>query len=235
MNTKNLEKELEQIEDRMKRRNSFSPDLYSPLKPDVVLRQQELERKLIKWLRKKNYNNISDLKLLEIGCGSGKNILKFIELGFNPENIIGNELLEERLIHTKKILPASVKIISGNALDLELMNNSFDIVFQSTVFTSILDDKFKQALANKIWDLAKPGGGILWYDFIYDNPKNKDVNGIPLKEIKELFPEAKIKHWSLTLAPPISRLITKIHPSLYNIFNAFPFLRTHILCWIEKK
>ena len=75
----------------------------------------------------------------------------------------------------------------------------------------------------------------MWYDFIYDNPKNKDVNGIPLKEIKELFPEAKIQYWSLTLAPPISRLITKIHPSLYNIFNAFPFLRTHILCWIEKK
>ena len=234
MAAQNIEKELEEIQFRMKRRNSFSEELYNPLKPDVLARRQELERKLIRFLNNKFFGNLKQLKLLEIGCGSGTNILKFIELGVSPENILGNELIEERVINAKKILPSSVNIIHGNALELNLKKETFDIVFQSTVFTSILDKHFKLTLANKIWDLTKPGGGILWYDFIFNNPKNKDVKGISVKEIRELFPGAKIKYWRLTLAPPISRVITKIHPSFYNILNLLSFLRTHVLCWIEK-
>jgi hypothetical protein len=64
---------------------------------------------------------------------------------------------------------------------------------------------------------------------------NNDVKGIKFKEVKVLFPFGVIKKWKITLAPPVSRLVTKLHPSLYTIFNFFPFLRTHILCWIEKR
>ena len=191
MTENNFGKEIDQIEDRMNRRSSIHSNLYSPLNLDVVARRQELERILITILNQEFPNKIKKLKLLEIGCGSGINLLKFIELGFSPENILGNELLEERVIEAKKILPSTVNIIPGNALELELKNDSFDIVFQSTVFTSILDNNFKKALAKKIWGLTKPGGIILWYDFTFDNPKNKDVKGIPLKEIRELFPRRK--------------------------------------------
>ena len=149
-------------------------------------------------------------------------------------NFIGNELITERAAAARKIIPKEIEIIEGDALKLSFTPNSFDIVFQSTVFSSILDSSFQKELARKMWSFAKPEGGILWYDFTYDNPKNRDVRGIPLKKIKELFPEGKINHWRLTLAPPISRTVTKIHPSLYHIFNMFPFLRTHLLCWIEK-
>lgn len=38
----------------------------------------------------------------------------------------------------------------------------------------------------------------------------------------------------MTLAPPISRRICKIHPHLYHVFNMIPWLRTHVLIWIEK-
>ena len=48
------------------------------------------------------------------------------------------------------------------------------------VFPSILDDSFQQKLADRMWALTKPGGGILWYDFIYNNPRNPDVRGVPL-------------------------------------------------------
>jgi hypothetical protein len=37
------------------------------------------------------------------------------------------------------------------------------------------------------------------------------------------------------LAPPIALRVCRIHPSLYGLFNAFPFLRTHVLCWIGKR
>lgn len=209
-------------------------DRYNPLHPDVMMTLQEKERSIIKWIVNEKISPINSKKLLEIGCGNGTNLLFFMKIGFSPENIVANELIEQRAASARKLLPESTKIISGNAIDLQLPAEEFDIVFQSTVFSSILNLNSQKKLAKVIWKVAKPSGGVLWYDFIYDNPRNKNVKGITLKKIRELFPEGKIKYWRITLAPPISRIVTKIHPSLYNLFNVLPLLRTHVLCWIEK-
>lgn len=173
-------------------------------------------------------------KLIEIGCGGGLNLLYFLKLGFNPENIVANELIEQRAESARKLLPESIKIIIGNAIDLQLPAEEFDIVFQSTVFSSILSFNSRKKLADVIWKIVKPGGGILWYDFIYNNPQNPNVKRVTLKDINELFPEAQKRTWRLTLAPPISRFVTKFHPNFYHVFNSLLFLRTHILCWIKK-
>ncbi len=229
-----LDKELADIKQRYLRRENISSYKYSPLNPTVYMINQEKERILIKWLKQFNLSTIKDLKLLEIGCGSGYNLLQFIKLGFSPHLLMGNELIPERAKAAKRILPSELILLEGNALNIEFPDNNFDIVFQSMVFSSILNDEFQNQLANKMWDLVKPGGGILWYDFIYNNPKNNDVKGVRLKRIKKLFPGTTIAIWKITLAPPISYFVTKIHPSLYSVFNAFPFLRSHILCWIKK-
>lgn len=230
-----LKKEIENIKHRYLNRENIPSFKYSPLNPAIFMTNQEKERAIIKWLQCFDFSLIRELKLIEIGCGSGQNLMQFVKLGFTPKLLIGNELLSERVTSAREKLPIELKIIEGDALELDFPSNCFDIVFQSMVFSSILDKDFRYALAKKMWQLVKPGGGILWYDFIYNNPRNKDVKGIKLDEIKLLFPHGKIKKWKLTLAPPISRGITRIHPVMYNVFNSFPFLRTHILCWIKKK
>ncbi len=115
-----------------------------------------------------------------------------------------------------------------------MLENTYDVVFQSTVFSLILDDGLKLKLSNKMWKLVKPEGGILWYDFIYNNPQNKDVKGAPVKMLKSFFPSNQIKVWKVTLAPPVARLVIRINPNFYNLLNLFPFMRTHVLCWIRK-
>ena len=125
-------------------------------------------------------------------------------------------------------------MLVGDASQLDLGDASFDVVLQSTVFSSILDAAFQQRLADRMWALVKPAGGVLWYDFIYNNPRNPDVRGVPLGRIRELFPQGRLRAWRVTLAPPISRLVTRIHPSLYSVLNAVPWLRTHVLCWVGK-
>jgi hypothetical protein len=74
----------------------------------------------------------------------------------------------------------------------------------------------------------------LWYDFIYDNPANSDVKGVRAERVRELFPEARGYLRSISLAPPIARFVCRIHATLYTLFNAFPFFRTHIVGWLEK-
>ena len=180
---------------------------------------------------KRKFSEISRLKIIEIGAGNGHNLIFFHRLGIPWKNIWANELLEDRgeeLIHN--LHPGS-HICIGNALDLDF-RQQFDIVLQSTVFTSILDNDFKRQLAKKTFEMIKSGGIVLWYDFKYNNPHNKDVKGISKKEIKQLFPNAKnIEFYNVTLAPPIGRKLGK----LYNLINfLFPFLRTHLIAVVKK-
>ncbi|WP_127579923.1 class I SAM-dependent methyltransferase [Paenibacillus koleovorans] len=228
--------EIDQIKQRYSERNSLKKNnLYNSLIPSVYMSLQEKERALIRWIKDCKVEPIEIKTVLEVGCGGGGNLLQLIQLGFLPENLTGNELQEDRALAARKKLPQDTAIIVGDASENDFGGQLFDIVYVSTVFSSILDDSFQQKLAGRIWEKTKPGGGVLWYDFIYDNPSNRDVKGIPVRRIKELFPLGEIREWSLTLAPPISRRVTKFHPSMYTIFNCISLLRTHKLCWIEKK
>lgn len=179
---------------------------------------------------KEKFPNVSLLTFIEVGAGTGTNLAAFEKIGIKRENIHANELLPERFNGLQQNHP-DLTLHEGNAIDLKIEANYFDVVFQSTVFTSILDKKIKQQLAAKMWEITKPGGIVLWYDFMYDNPNNKDVKGISKSEIKELFPDSqKISFQKVTLAPPIGRRFVK----LYQFLNSFSFLRTHVIAVIEK-
>lgn len=231
-----MDKETDLVVERYARRsNVVSDNRYSMLNPAVWQGVQERQRALIRLLSKHVDKPLNQFKVLEIGCGSGGNLLELIRMGFSPENLSGNELLPERVALARNNLPSVCTIDSGDASQIDYQEASFDIVYQSTVFTSLLDDNFQKKLATAMWNWIKPGGGILWYDFIYNNPNNPDVHGVTIKRMKELFPEGIFDIQRVTLAPPISRRVCKIHPTLYSLLNTIPLLRTHVLCWIEKK
>ena len=115
-----------------------------------------------------------------------------------------------------------------------VINGSQHIVWQSTVFSSLLDDGFQQQLAAAMWRWVAPGGGVLWYDFTVNNPRNPDVRGVPLARLRQLFPQATLSHRRVTLAPPLARPLCRLHPGLYPLANALPLLRTHVLAWLAK-
>ena len=225
--------ECDQVRARYARR-AGADDRYGPLQPDVLMAQQEKVRALARCFRAAGLLPLAGRRLLEIGCGHGRNLHLLLGLGFRPQDLVGNDLLEERVAAARTALPAGVDLRAGDALGLDLPAAAFDVVFQSTVFTSILDADFRHRLARRMWDWVKPGGGVLWYDFAFDNPRNPDVRGVPLSEVRALFPAGHLTTWRLTLAPPLARRVCPLHPALYTVFNALPFLRTHRLCWIRK-
>jgi SAM-dependent methyltransferase len=179
-------------------------------------------------------HDLSGLRLLEVGCGAGGNLLELLRLGFAPERLSGVELLPERLALARAVLPDSLPLLAGDALEAPVPAQSLDIVFVSTVFSSLLDDAYQQRLADAMWSWLKPGGAVLCYDFSVDNPRNPDVRGVPVARLRTLFPQGRLTHRRLTLAPPLARAVTRIHPGLYGWFNALPLLRTHVLAWIDK-
>lgn len=225
--------EAQAVRERYARRAVQDPR-YSLLNPAALWSMQERQRAMLALFRRLGWHDLSMLRLHEVGSGAGSNLVELIQLGFDPAKLSGVELLPERHAQARERLPAVVALSQGDALTLSPAAASVDIVLQSTVFSSLLDNAFQQRLAAAMWAAVKPGGGVLWYDFTVDNPRNRDVRGVPVSRIRQLFPQAHIVKRRLTLAPPIARAVVRVHPALYTLFNAMPLLRTHVLCWLAK-
>ncbi len=218
--------EVERIHERYERRTKAGVGAREV--EAYVARVKSERQALYARILRSGWPSLDDVSLLEIGAGSGDNLRYFRELGMAPANLVANELLPERVETLRSRFP-DVEVHPGNALELDF-DGRFDVVFQSMVFTSILDAQFRKDLAAAILRWLKPGGICLWYDFVYDNPRNPDVRGIPTRELTTLFSDASsIETHKVTLAPPIGRRV----PWLYTPLNAVPWLRTHVVAVIR--
>ncbi|MEO7851108.1 MAG: class I SAM-dependent methyltransferase [Rubrivivax sp.] len=209
-------------------------DRYSPLHPHVLMALQERQRAMRRLLLRAGLRELSQTRLLEVGCGSGGNLLEMLRFGFASDHLIGLELLPERLAQARAALPAGVRLSGGDALQADVPAESQDIVMAATVFSSLLDDDFQQQLAQAMWRWLKPGGAVLWFDFTVDNPRNPDVRGVPVQRLRALFPHARLHHERVTLAPPLARAVCAVHPAAYTLLNLLPMLRTHVMAWLVK-
>ena len=207
---------------------------YSLLNPAAMAAWQERQRAQASLFARLGWRELADKRLLEVGCGTGGNLLDFLRLGFEPENIHGIELLHDRFAHARRVLPSGAQLHLGDALTVDLAPESFDVVVAATVFSSLLDDAFQAQLAERMWAWVKPGGGVLWYDFTVNNPRNRDVRGVPVKRVQALFPKGHVQSQRITLAPPLARAAVPVHPALYTLLNCLPPLRTHVLAWVAK-
>lgn len=223
--------ELRAIADRYARRDVA--DRYSLLRPEVWQMLHERQRALLRVLARRP-GRPADWRLTEVGCGAGGNLLELLRVGLAPGHLTGVELLPERHAAARAMLPPALTLHLGDASQAPVEPGSQDFVFQSTVFSSILSDAVQQQVADAMWRWLRPGGAVLWYDFIVDNPRNRDVRGVPLAHVRGLFPEGRLRWQRLTLAPPLARAVCRLHPAAYAVFNSIPWLRTHVLAVIEK-
>ena len=226
------EREAAAVAERYARRRD--PGRYSMLRADVWQTLQERQRAMLGLFAEAGLTDLAQCRLLEVGCGAGGNLLELLRVGFAPAHLSGVELLPERLALARALLPEAVALHGGDALDAAVPAQSLDIVYVSTVFSSLLDDAYQQRLAEAMWGWLKPGGAVLWYDFTVNNPRNPDVRGVPLARLRAMFPQGRLHYRRVTLAPPLARAVTRIHPGLYRWFNAVPLLRTHVLAWVQK-
>ena len=227
-----MSREPDRVAERYARRQVG--DRYSMLRPEVWQTVHERQRAMLTLFARHGVRDLPALRLLEVGCGQGGNLLELLRLGFRPEHLSGIELLPDRVAEARRCLPAALALHEGDALQAPIAEASQDLVFVATVFSSLLDDAFQQRLADAMWRWVKPGGAVLWYDFTVDNPRNPDVRGVPLARVRALFPQGRIDRLRVTLAPPIARAVAPLHPALYTLFNTLPALRTHVLAWIAK-
>lgn len=191
---------------------------------------QRRERDVLDALRRNGMDDLSTKTVLDVGCGHGQWIADFIKWGARPENLCGVDLLPERIAAARVRLPPSVRLEIGSATALPAASESHDIVILSTVFSSILDAEMRRQIAAEVTRVLRPAGGlVLWYDFFFDNPRNKDVKGVSRKTIQALFPGCVIDLRRTTLAPPIARRLAPRSWLACDLLDSLWMLRTHYL------
>jgi ubiquinone/menaquinone biosynthesis C-methylase UbiE len=195
---------------------------------------QEQEREMLALLERRGFTELDRQKILEVGCGAGYWLRELMKWGASPENLTGVDLLPDRIELARRLCPAGVSLQCGSAAHLSFPDASFDLVLQSTVFSSILDDRMKQAIAAEMLRVLKPDGVILWYDSCVNNPRNPHVRGIKKPEIQQLFPGCLLELRRITLAPPLSRLLAPYSLLGCQILSWLPWLRTFYLGAIRK-
>lgn len=210
-------------------------DLYAMTNCGQLYMLQERERRVLSILRKNKSDVLNAGRILEVGCGTGLWIRDLIRWGVNPARITGVELLPERAVEARRLCPAEVSIHCGNAATLAFPADTFDLVIQSTVFTSILNREVQKDLAREMLRVLKPGGFILWYDFHLNNPRNPDVRGVTRYDVQRLFPQCHIQLAPITLAPPLVRLLAPVSWLGCHLLSLVPFFCTHYLGIIRKR
>src|SRR5258708_28020267 len=129
------------------RRREFIPARrYARTDPFTLCSSHEREEEMASLLRSEGLTSLAGLKILDVGCGRGDTMRQLLEYGADPELLTGIDLLEDKVNLARRLAP-HLQVICGSATRLPFPNSSFDLVLQFTLFTSILNEAIKHAIA----------------------------------------------------------------------------------------
>jgi SAM-dependent methyltransferase len=183
-------------------------------------------------LRRNDFYPLSEQRILELGCGVGGVLLEALSFGASVHNLYGAELLLDHVRIAHSTL-SSLPLTCADGQNLPYCAQSFELIMQFTVFSSILDETVKANIAREILRVVtRPRGMILWYDF-WLNPTNPQTRGVRPAEIKRLFPDCQYEFHRITLAPPITRRLASISWGLCLFLESLKIFNTHYLVAIR--
>lgn len=205
---------------------------YAWHRPEVVEQKAHRDRVVCELLARSLGPDLSGVRVVDVGCGSGGFLRQLIDWGADPQRLIGTEYQPDRLELARLRTAPGVRWHLG---DLDFAPDaSFELAVANTVFSSILDDCARAALAAAMWRTLMPGGWCMVFDFRVNNPRNREVRRVSRAELARYWPGSECLYRSLLLAPPIARRLAWAPPLLTELLAAAPFLRTHFVYMVRK-
>lgn len=208
-------------------------DLHALTQPGQFYMIQQRQRALVALLRRTGFEELAAQRILEVGCGAGGVLRELLWLGAQPALLHGVELLDWRLQEAHALTP-HLPLVNADARELPYPTGSFDIVAQFTVFSSILDEAVRRAVAAEMQRVLRPGGLIIWYDF-WLNPQNRQTRGLRPGEVRALFPDCHCDFRRITLAPPLARRLAPHSWLACYLLEQARIFNTHFLAAIRPR
>ena len=208
-------------------------DRYTATSAGDVYGATRRERAVTRALQDTNMFPLAGKSILDIGCGDGALLRRFVDMGADPDECYGVDVNPGRLA-TARSRNCLIHFVESNAESISI-DRSFDLVVQFTAFSSMPSERMRRGCAAEMLRLLKPDGRILWYDFRVRDPRNARVTPMNAGAVHALFPRCRIDFRSVTLAPPISRLLAPHSEISCLLLEKIPALRTHLRALISRE
>jgi SAM-dependent methyltransferase len=206
---------------------------YAWHRPEIVRQAAARARTLAALLAVTVGRDLSAVRVLDVGCGNGGFLRQLIDWGATPAHLAGTELQQDRLDQARSRSAPGVRWHLGGTEAFP--DDSMDLVSANTVFSSILDEDLRRALAAEMWRVLRPGGWTMIFDFRYDNPRNPQVRKVADVELLRFWPAAQRHYRSLVLAPPLGRALASLPWMLPELLaTCLPLLRSHFIYMARK-
>jgi SAM-dependent methyltransferase len=205
---------------------------YSLFQHGSLFRMQSFERDVLAALARHGRERLSQYDMLDVGCGDGAFLRRLVSWGADPRKLRGVDLLPERVAAAQRTDP-SIDVRQADATALPFESGTFDMVFQHTVFSSILDDGMRRAVAAQMESVLRPGGLVVSYDFRVARDR-RNTRPLRAAELIALFPGFTADARRVTLVPPLARALAGRSWLLCTLLEALPPLRTHELVVLTK-
>jgi len=182
--------------------------------------------------------NPDSARVLDVGCGEGDSLWVLLRLGFEPSNLSGVDIQEDKIIQAKATNPL-VNFECADATSLTFNDETFDIAMESMMFLQLTDDEIARRVASEMIRVTRPGGTSLVSDWRYSKPGSEEFKGVSRKRIAALYQVGKQTRVRGTfrgaLIPPVGRFLSKHVPSAYfAIHKLMPLLTGQVVTVLEK-
>lgn len=214
---------------------TVKPGIWTLFNGFVLFIFQQRERVLLSMLKKHGLNDLSNVKILDVGCGTGAEMANMVRYGAGPSNLYGIDLLDFR-IKEGRIKYPNMNFETGNAEKLPYPDAFFDIVIQFTVFSSIFDDTMQENISKEMLRVVRSGGNIIWYDGEASRLNHPKFRPISAERMTGLFPGCLIDRTKVTLGFSHGRVnnLLKISWALTTLLEGIKIFNTHCLAVIKK-
>jgi ubiquinone/menaquinone biosynthesis C-methylase UbiE len=176
--------------------------------------------------------------VLDVGCGCGCDIYELTRLAYDPAKMTGIDILPDRILAAKRLWP-QIRFVQGDASRMEFADDSFDLIFESTMFATLPDDALSAAIASEMVRVCRPGGHLMlvdWWTLKLGDPSYK---ALTRRRVANLFAVGRqtdlLRVYRGALVPPLGRWLSKWFPSAYfAVAAAFPFLVGQVTYLLQK-
>ena len=207
---------------------------YTPFDPAHLLLHHSRERAFLNLMKLSDTFSLEGRRVLEIGCGAGGILIEYLNYGACAMNLFGVDVLPDKLAIGRE-RSSNLGLVCASGEMLPFADGAFDIVTQYTALTSVLDMNIRMRISSEMLRVVSRTGLIVSYDFLCNNPKNPDVRGLTIKDLKVLFPNCTLRVQRIVLAPPIARLLAPFSPTVCSLLEKIPWLCTHYMVGIRPR
>jgi SAM-dependent methyltransferase len=181
----------------------------------------------------------SDLRVLDVGCGSGATWYQLFRLGVKPHNTVGIDVQSDRLKHIGEHYPQAT-VLFADASQMPLADESFDLVYESTLFATLSERSLRQRVASEMIRVCKPNGYLLLVDWRVRNPFDAGSGKLNRRELQQLFGAGTTTRLLAVargaLIPPLGRLLSAYaEPFYFLIAGLLPALVGQVVYVLQKQ